>query len=59
MEDRWLKIRLKVNVPENITEKELLEWVRFNIGLTGSLSNDNPLVDEDLNPVGGWVDTDI
>ncbi|MCP4493154.1 MAG: hypothetical protein GY820_38520 [Gammaproteobacteria bacterium] len=59
MEEKWLKLQLRVKVPENITDKELLEWVRFNIGLTGSLSNDNPLVDQDLDPNGGWVDIDI
>ena len=54
--ERWITVKLKINIPENIRDKELQDWINFNVGLNSCLSNDNPLVEEDLQPVGGWVD---
>lgn len=36
------------DLPEH-TDEQFEEWVRFEVGHTGSLSNDNPMSDRDLD----------
>lgn len=47
-------VNFKVTVTEENTEK-VKDWIRFQVGETGSLSLDNPLVDIDLKATFGTV----
>lgn len=41
-------IEIDREVLPNHTDKQLEEWVEFNIGARGSLSGDNPLILDDI-----------
>ena len=45
-------ITLKIAVPDDIPAQEVAKWAQYITHYSGSLSNDNPLVDEDLEPIG-------
>ncbi len=42
------EITFRVDVPEDVTSKDVEHWIKFNIGVMGGISDDNPLCDEDL-----------
>ncbi len=46
MKERTIKIR--VVAPVECTDEQFLEWCEFCVGSAFSMSNDNPLVDYDL-----------
>jgi hypothetical protein len=48
---RRFHIEFDVDVPDNITLGEFTEWARFNCHDNGQCSGDNPLVDEEIEPV--------
>ena len=43
-----------LKVPDGADEDEIIEAIKFNIGLNGSISSDNPMMD-DLDWVDGCV----
>jgi len=43
-----LKVSFEVQIPANATQQEAIEWVKYEIGATCSISMDNPLEDSDL-----------
>ena len=46
-------LRAVIDVPERgATPQQVREWILFRIGHTAQLSEDNPLVDEDLRATG-------
>jgi len=55
--ERWIQIRLKIDVSEKMTIEEIRKWIEYHVHLTGHLDGDNPMIDKDLEPLGGWVHT--
>jgi len=45
---RTVRVELEVEVPESATDRELEDWLRFELGATGQLDGDNPMIDHDL-----------
>jgi hypothetical protein len=43
-----LEVKIRVNAPCECTEDELIEWVKFCVGYTSSMSLDNPCSDFSL-----------
>ena len=41
-------VRFTVAIPDIATENEILEWLRFELGDNGEMSQENPLVDTEL-----------
>ena len=41
-------VRFTVAIPDEATENEILEWLRFALGDTCDMSIENPLVDTEL-----------
>ena len=41
-------VRFTVAIPDEATENEILEWLRFELGDNGEMSQENPLVDTEL-----------
>ena len=54
--NRLIEVHFWVDVPEKATKKEIEEWIKFSIGLTESLSLENPMFDRDLEPNGESVE---
>lgn len=52
---KTVKVEFEVDVPETATDKEIKDWVSFEIGAVGSLANDNPMADTDLEANYGTV----
>ncbi len=50
-----VEIRLEIDVPDNATNQQIEDWVSFQVGLLGSCSGDNPMVDMDLDPL--WINS--
>ena len=42
-------VRFTVAIPDEATENEILEWLRFALGDTCDMSLENPLVDTELD----------
>lgn len=44
---QW-KVEFVANLPEDITKEQVEEYMRFELGERGSMTNENPLVGRDL-----------
>ena len=49
-----LVFEIKGNDAEEVTEKDVLDFIRFQL-IGGSLSNDNPLINEDTDCEIDWI----
>lgn len=43
-----IEVKFTTKVPSHMTDREIQEWVEFQLNARGSLSNENPLADSDL-----------
>jgi len=37
------------------TDRQAIEWIRYMVGDTGKLSNENPLADKPFDPIFGTI----
>lgn len=51
MADKEILVSFRAKVPENIDLKDMLDWLSYELGATGSLRNDNPLYEVELEAV--------
>jgi hypothetical protein len=42
------RIQFDVRIPDGISDKAILEWLRFELGANGALLDSNPLSDTEL-----------
>lgn len=54
---KTVKAEFSVLVPDEATNKEIEDWLKFHLGATGSLSLDNPMSEKDIEAVFGSVQT--
>lgn len=45
------KVEFEIDVPDDVSEYDVFEWVRFELHDNGQMSGQNPLVDRELEPV--------
>lgn len=45
---RTVKVEFEVKIPDSASDQEAEAWLRFELGATGELSGDNPMIDCDL-----------
>lgn len=50
---KLVSVSFDVNIPDDISDDEIEEWLRFNLHDNGEMSADNPLVDTEIEPYGG------
>lgn len=48
-----IKIEFKIRPPEGATNKEILDWIRFELGDLGEIETKNPCMAHDLECLGG------
>lgn len=46
-------VEFRVSVPDEVTEDQAREWVRFNLRDKCDMQNTNPMASKDLEPVRG------
>ena len=42
---KTVRVEFAVKIPDNITNTEILDWLRFELDESGTLNRDNPLAD--------------
>jgi len=42
-------VTFSIDVPEEVTEEQFLEWLKYKLGETCEMSCDNPLCDRDMD----------
>lgn len=52
---KTVRVEFKVKVPETATDKEIEDWISFEIGATCQLAGDNPMSYQDLEAERGTV----
>jgi len=45
------RISFTLNVEEGVSDQDLLLWLKYQLGIYGSLESDNPLLDEEWDVV--------
>ena len=50
-----MSIEFDIEVPDEITYDDLLEWVRFELHDNGCMAGSNPMVDKELTPIFGTL----
>lgn len=43
------KIQFTQTFPGNPTDAQILEWLRYHLGIYGCIDGDNPLIDHEIN----------
>jgi len=51
-----ISVQFEADVPEDATEAQIEEWVRFGLHERGDMSARNPLAEHDVDAVFGSVD---
>ena len=50
-------VKFELNIPDvDATDEQIRDWVRFELGEIGGLSEDNPLCDHEVEAEFGTVD---
>jgi hypothetical protein len=52
-----VEVRFNLEVPEEATDEQIHEWLEFELGVTGSISVENPLSSTEL--MADDLDVDI
>lgn len=55
---KTIKLNATIQVPQNATEAQITEWVRYHLGCANGISDDSPLFDED-NLLAETIDIDF
>jgi len=58
LEGELIDVRMTVRLPRAASAHEVEAWLKFQLGVNGSLSISNPLIDEDVEAWGGFGDFD-
>ena len=45
------QVEFVIEVPDNVSYDDLLEWVKFKLHASGQIMNDNPLYDKEIEPL--------
>lgn len=43
-----LRVEIEIEKPDGVTDKQIQEWLEFELGYRANLSADNPLIDESV-----------
>ena len=46
-------VEFRVSVPDDVTEDQAREWVRFNLHDSCEIRNSNPMSSKDMEPLAG------
>jgi len=46
-------IQFEIQVPDQISEKEVSDWTKYMIGYSGSVKENNPLIKKSFDPQFG------
>lgn len=46
-------VEFRVSVPDDVTDDQAREWVRFNLRDKCDMQNSNPMSSKDLEPLAG------
>lgn len=49
------KVTFRIDVPNDVSDDDILRWLRYELGELGDLSLDNPMSDVDLEAEFGSV----
>ena len=53
-----VKIQFEIEVPDDATDEDLVEWVRFEVGDNGMIRGANQLIHRELTPIFGTLTID-
>jgi hypothetical protein len=48
-------VEFDVDVEEIASDKQAIEWIRYMIGDTGKISNENPMAEKSFDPMFGTI----
>lgn len=54
-----IAVSFDIALPARATQEQVLEWVKFASGFSGSMPSDNPLVDHDMEAITEPVLSDM
>ena len=52
-------VNFEVDVPEDATDDQIEEWLRFRLNDNGCMDGDNPLSKHDVEPIFGTFEWDV
>jgi hypothetical protein len=49
-------VEFDVEINEMASDRQAIEWIRYMIGNTGKISNENPMAEKSFDPMFGTIE---